>query len=368
VADPTPHRQRFHSEIRHFQFVTAFTLQALSITGFPPVSVVVARVALGELIALPVCVEHVLTVSPMAESNIRFNRILCAVTFSPSSRHVVAWAASLAGPYDGEVRLLHILPGSNDGTLVSEEVEPERVLTKLFALAQRLRERPRISAAVTEGDVAAEILRHARLVNADLIAVGMRARDESVSPLIARLAIHAPCPVLVVDERSTAPIKRGAVDHILVAVNFLPASLAAAEYAFALARTARAQVSVVHVLREHWDGPERRDPNVDEARRRVEHHFRQWLQLVVTGASGVNRDLSELVTSGRPCAEIVRIATSRDADLIVMGLDAGPESPHEFGETASCVMQFAGRTVLLVPERLFRAPRGSRRDQANRPH
>jgi hypothetical protein len=35
-----------------------------------------------------------------------------------------------------------------------------------------------------------------------------------------------------------------------------------------------------------------------------------------------------------------------------MGIDARTQSRGEFGETTSCVMQFAGRSVLLVPERL----------------
>ena len=50
---------------------------------------------------------------------------------------------------------------------------PERVLKKLSALAQPLPGRPRISTAVTEGEAISEILRHARLLKADLIAVGM---------------------------------------------------------------------------------------------------------------------------------------------------------------------------------------------------
>src|ERR1043166_4018618 len=189
----------------------------------------------------------------------------------------------------------------------------------------------------------------------------MRGQEEGVSLLGARLAIDAPCPVLVVDETLATPANRGALDHILVAVNFLPASLAAADYAFALARTIGARVTVVHVRPEHWEGPQRRDANLDETRRLVEHHFRELLQIGVSAASGVSRNRSELVTSGRPCIEIVRIATARSADVIVMGIDANPNSERELGETTSCVMQFARRAVLLVRERLFRAPRIGRR-------
>jgi nucleotide-binding universal stress UspA family protein len=296
----------------------------------------------------------------MAVNKARVERILCAVAFSPSSWRVVAWAASLARANDGEVRLFHVVAASDTATAAMPDADPERVLKKMSALAQRVPDRSRISAAVAEGDATTEILRHARLVKADLIAIGMHARDGSVSPLVARLAIDAPCPILVVDEAVATPIKHGALDHIVVAVNFLPASLAAADHAFGLARNVNAHVTVVHVLPEHWQGPAKTDANVDAERQLVEHHFRQLLHITFSGASGLDRDHTEVVTSGQPCVEIVRVAANRNADLIVMGIDATPTSLHDFGETTSCVMQFAQRTVLLVPERLSRTPHGGR--------
>ena len=103
-------------------------------------------------------------------------------------------------------------------------------------------------------------------------------------------------------------------------------------------------------------------------RRLVEQHFRQLLQTAVSDVvSGSSRGHSELVVSGQPCVEIVRIADARDADLIVMGIDARrlEEAP---GDTTSCVMQLARKSVLLVPERLFRPPRLGRKDSRGRPH
>ena len=202
------------------------------------------------------------------------------------ARRVVAWAASLAAASDGEVRLFHALPTADMHASAASEADCERVLNKLFALAHHLPGRPRISAAVTQGDAATEILRHARLVSADLIVVGMHAQDGSVSPLVTRLAIDARCPVLVVGERSTAPTARDGLRRILVAVNFLPASLAAADHAFALARAVGADVTVLHVLPERWEGPARPDSNVDETRRLVEQHFRRLLQTAVSTGVG----------------------------------------------------------------------------------
>lgn len=288
--------------------------------------------------------------------SVRVDRVLCAVTFSRSSRRVLTWAASLARLYEGEVRLFHVAPDFVERAPASD-ADSERALKKLFALSQHLPGRPRISAAVAAGDAAEEIVRHARLLRADVIAVGMHAQDGSVSPLIARLALDAPCPVLVVDETVAAPAGYCALDQIVLAVDFLPASLAATDYAFAFAHAAGARVTVVHVLPEHWEGPARRDANVDEVRQQVEHHFRQLLRIAVSAVPGASWQRDALVTSGRPCVEIVRLAAARDADLLVMGVDGFHQSPQEYGETSSCVMQFARRTVLLVPERVFRTPR-----------
>jgi nucleotide-binding universal stress UspA family protein len=286
----------------------------------------------------------------------RLERVLCAVTFSPAAHRVVEWAAVLARSNDAEVRLFHALPHSAERAAAWSDGDSERVLNKLLALAQSLPGRLRISAAVTEGEAASEILRHAHLVKADLIAVGMKAEDGRVSPLVRRLAVDAPCPVLVVDEKAAAPASGAGLAHILVAVDFTPASLAAADHAFALARSVGAEATVVHVLPEHWEGPQRHDQNVDDTRQVLEQQFRRLLQIAVGTASGLNCDHTEVVVSGRPCVEIVRLATVRDADLIVMGIDAASKSPAEFGKTTSCIMQFAGKTVLLVPERSSGAP------------
>jgi nucleotide-binding universal stress UspA family protein len=296
----------------------------------------------------------------MATSNARIDRILCAVTFSPSSRRVVACAASVAGRYDGEVRLFHVIPPSNDQVCEGREDGSERFLEKLFTLGRGLPGRPRMSAAVTEGDPATEILQQARMVDADLIAIGMHGRDGRVSPLITRIAIDAPCPVLAVDDTAPNSARQSGGFHQLVAaVNFLPASLAAADYAFAFAEAPHGWVTAVHVLPEQWEGPARADRNVAEARQLAERQYQQLLQTAVDDISGPNRRRTELVASGRPCAEIVRVANARDADLIVMGIDR-QRSDDAFGETTSCVMQFGGRSVLLVAERLFRAARFAR--------
>jgi nucleotide-binding universal stress UspA family protein len=263
--------------------------------------------------------------------------------------------------------LFHAFPHGVERVSAISEADSERTLKRLFALATHLPSRARISAAVTEGDAFAEILRHARLMKADLIAIGMHSQDGSVSPLVVRLAIDAPCPVLAVDGTLTVPMKASGLAHMLVAVNFLPASRSAVDYASALAQTVAAKVTVVHVVPEDWDGQRRNDAIVNETHQPVEPLFRQLVQITAGGGSGTGPNPRKLLTAGRPCVEIVRIATASHADLIVMGIDARSKSAPEFGETTSCVMQFAHKTVLLVPEQLFQAPWAGDSDPGNRP-
>lgn len=80
----------------------------------------------------------VLTFSLTATSTVRIERVLRAVTFAPSARRVIAWAASLAGANEGEVRLFHAFPRAVERASATSEPDSERALTKLFALATHL--------------------------------------------------------------------------------------------------------------------------------------------------------------------------------------------------------------------------------------
>jgi hypothetical protein len=76
----------------------------------------------------------------------------------------------------------------------------ERALDKLFRLAKELPERTRFSAAFTEGQPIKEILRHARMLQADLIAIGVKTGTGTVGPLVYRVAIAALCTVQLIPE------------------------------------------------------------------------------------------------------------------------------------------------------------------------
>ena len=267
-------------------------------------------------------------------------RVVCAVTFAPSARSVIEWAVALAAFHGAEVRLFHVLP--QDKTESPEE--GDRVLQKLFTLARHLPGRLRLSAAVTTGDTAAEIARHSRLLNADVIALGSGAEPGADRSLVRRVTAEASCPVLVVPggdalrrrPRSEAPPIR----HIVCAVDFLPASVAALTYAGALARSMGAELTAVHVARDAAAGPD----------------SRQLLRTTVRDLSGEAGNVTEVVASGRPCVEIVRVVRDCAADLVVMGADRSAHAPHRFGWTTECVMKCAAAPVLIISEGVCSEP------------
>ena len=62
--------------------------------------------------------------------------------------------------------------------------------------------------------------------------------------------------------------------------------------------------------------------------------------------------IDQRVVTGDPAAEIARVASTVDADLIVLGITRrGPVSRRLLGATASRLMRLAGRrSILVVPE------------------
>ena len=245
---------------------------------------------------------------------------------------------------------------------LDEHCGSDRVLARLFGLARTLPGRVRVSAAVTDGEPAIEILRHSRVIGADLLALGMHGRNGSMSPVIRAIIADPPCAVLAVPTfhhpRNT-PGQRE-TPTILCCIDFRPPSLAAVGYALALARKSGAEVQVVHVLPESWDGPHRHDKNAEEAREFVEGDFRRLLQIAFGEAFDSTVRMNGVVVSGSPCVEIVRLATVVRPGLIVMGIDRYVEPPRA-DATNVCVMRFAPCPVLLVP---FHAEK--RRERARR--
>jgi nucleotide-binding universal stress UspA family protein len=270
----------------------------------------------------------ILTFPMIDVTDIRVARILCPVTLSSSAGLVVERAGSLAALWNSEVRLFHVRRPAEDsrespGPGQAEGDDGERVMTRLFGLTRCLKQRVRTSAAVTEGEAAIEILRHAELAGADIIAIGMRDQDGNPNLLMKTVAASARCPISAVR----------------------PASLEALGYALALARLTHGRVTALNVFAERGDGSPRRDRIIQDARAR----FIELLQVTVRDGSNPADRARTIVLSGLPGVEIVRLASQTASSIIVMGSDSVHDLADHWGETAVWTMRFAPCPMLFVP-------------------
>jgi nucleotide-binding universal stress UspA family protein len=134
--------------------------------------------------------------------------VVYAVNFSPSSNAVIERALSLAAGRERRLTLLHVVPGHGGGSdFHTMGMHDSGYYHHLATLAlQRLQglipasaEAP-VLARVTVGNVASEIVRVARVSEADVVVMGTQARSRLGYrvPIIRQVLQDAPCPVLAV--------------------------------------------------------------------------------------------------------------------------------------------------------------------------
>jgi len=130
--------------------------------------------------------------------------ILAGIDFSDASRHVLALARDVARLVGARVQALHVVHDEPVKQLEHFEV-PEHVRGDVDAatvdLAALLEGCPEVPSLVRVGVPHAEIVKMAREIEADVIAVGLHGHNPIEAALLGstanRVLRHAPCPVLV---------------------------------------------------------------------------------------------------------------------------------------------------------------------------
>ncbi len=146
---------------------------------------------------------------------IQLNRILAAADFSSSSGHAIQHACELAGRFQSELHLLHVLevhatttPMFAGGLAISAWVKESRAAAERElerAIDPAWNFRGRIVRATAEGTPFLEIIRYARSHEIDLIVLGTHGRTGVSHFLMGSVAEKvvrkADCPVLTVKPR-----------------------------------------------------------------------------------------------------------------------------------------------------------------------
>jgi nucleotide-binding universal stress UspA family protein len=301
---------------------------------------------------------------------VRIKKILCPIDFSKFSRHAFDRAVAIAKGHGASVTATHIVstqaspmfpymePGGVEAFLLPE-VDRQRLLGELkqfLAIDEPVG--VSIDCEVLEApSVYREILVQADRMSADLIVMGTHGRSGfqhlvlgSVTEKVLRTARP---PVLTVGAAAdVVPAGGTSFKRILCALDFSECSIAGLLYAASLAEPAAADLAVLYVV--EW-APLGYDPlagpPIDLAGFRIEAESagRESLHNVVADASPKARNVEEIVSSGNPHHEILRIAAERQSDLIVLGIHGrNPLDRMLFGSTAEPVVRRATCPVLTV--------------------
>jgi nucleotide-binding universal stress UspA family protein len=295
---------------------------------------------------------------------IAIQRVLCPVDGSDFSARALAHAVALARWYSAEVTVLHVYTAvpapasiaSGGATPALAETDRQRVEAWIHRFAAGLLPSDVPSRIeIREGAAVAGILDAAE--GADLLVIGTHGRGGFERLLLGstteKIIRTASCPVLTVPPgiEGAALHVPDAFKRIVCATDFSPSSDKAVEYALSLAQEADARLTLVHVL--DWPflepGTDALDQSLAASRQHVLDNLSERLSLAVPDEARTWCEPEEVLVSGRPHREIVRVASEKTAGLIVMGVHGrGALDRAVFGSTTSQVVRHAACPVLTV--------------------
>lgn len=281
---------------------------------------------------------------------VAINKILLATDFSPESQSALQCALALAKRYESKLFIAHAISPDADTKAVEVQV-PLRDMMRKYAEQQMalLDQSDELGALPHQtilriGDpnkVLSEILSEEHF---DLVVMGThghgglyKLRLGSTTEHVMR---HAACPVLSVGAHIKVSFP-GRFGHILYATDFSAGSRGALTYALSLAEEDGAELTLLYVV----EG----DPKSEAELVRWRLEAREKLSRLVPPFVDLASRPEAEVEIGAPGEEIVRLAESRGADLIVMGSRGGGAlATHLPWSTLHHVVQHACCPVLTV--------------------
>ncbi|KYG02936.1 hypothetical protein BE21_53985 [Sorangium cellulosum] len=292
-----------------------------------------------------------------------FRSLLVPVDLSPASDRVIGRVARLPLAEGARLTLLHVIP---EGLTLRSQERAENDARKALqaeteALARELPGSVAIQHAVRVGAAAAEIVRHAGAVAADLIVMGRAGgralRDLILGSTAERVVRGARLPVLVVRLRPRTPYRRPALalalddtarDAVITLLRMIPPP--------------RPAVSVIHACAAPYQEltysslPEE---DVEACREERESKAQEELARTLAAAlaeAKVPPDDAPAwktrVRHGSPRALIEKAVKKADIDLLALGTHGHSGVAHAFlGTVAGDVLRAVACDVLVVPPR-----------------
>lgn len=300
-----------------------------------------------------------------------FRNILFPTDFSAHAHAALKYAAGFARDAHGRVLLLNVQDAKVPANLLTLpayvfEDQENQWLLELRAKAKELIADPllagvEVDPVFVEGERAAAIARVAFEREVDLITVVTRGRNRLLSRAFGgssaeEIVAEAPCAVLAI-----RPPQRDFVEHrggqtqirlnrVLLATNFRPSSAAATQLATSISNHLGAELHAVYVIGDYFEQisvmfPEGGLAALTRFRSNVQERMAQL-------ARSFGSRASTHIAEGRPYQEIVKLAATLDADLIVIGTAVHGSlfgSTQVLGSEIERVIRNAPCPVLCVP-------------------
>jgi nucleotide-binding universal stress UspA family protein len=169
-----------------------------------------------------------------------------------------------------------------------------------------------------------------------------------------KLLRRVPCPTMVVPQRvpDAAPDQPVQFRRILCPVDFSDASTRAVAFALTLAEEADAQLLVLHVIEvppELQESHVSATFSVENVRAAAEADRLQRLRALIPEQARSFCTVETSVREGAAYREILKVASERKSDLIVMGVQGrGAIDLMVFGSNTARVVRAAACPVLVV--------------------
>jgi len=281
----------------------------------------------------------------------RVPSLICPVDFSDASRAALTHAAAIADHFGAEITVLTVVDpfvaamAAAEPTETTFETDTENALRRYChdALAH-LPSGPRsLRLRHAIGNPAVEIRREAQESNADLIVMsshGQRGiRKMLFGSTTERVLRETHVPVLITPASRTEALTLSEMAEqlyeVVAPVDLTTFSPRQIKVAAAIADATRVPLALIHVLK-----PENGPAPIEKARTELAR-----LQALVT--SRVPTEC--LVLSGEPSEQIVELAASRHANLIVMGLHSSGLLGPRMGSVTYRVLSATNAFVLALP-------------------
>ena len=309
--------------------------------------------------------------APLPKSSaISVQNVLFATDFSATSEAAMPYAAAICRHFSSTLHTVHVLSDAslllmNGGVdyvsmgTIYEDAHTE-VKEKLDHLSESFEGIPHRN-YVRHGRVWKNLSAIIEENSIDLIVLGTHGRTGLGKLLLGSVAEdilrHAKCPVLTVGPKVSGRAKLPAfpdrkrdlappeleLREIVCATNFAPIAERVAQEALALAAEFNARLSIMHVIEDYAGLREKPGP-IDDAVSRLKE--------LVAGPTTLQYAPETVLEFGNPAECILKVASAREADMIVLGarpsLDVG--TTHSPWSSAHHVIANAHCPVLTIRE------------------